>query len=331
MQHQNADELWEDAIVFCQNGHVLASRDGGCKEQLFYHGTLGNAHDNFVTSPVRKLSATYACAELLWYLTESDDARMICAYAPSYERFTTSDCKAFGHYGARWRWGDDWGRYYQGRWLSALDCIMQTIAEQPNTRQAVLLIWRSGDLVHGYDKGRDVPCTLGLQFVRRFDRVFCSATMRSNDVWLGMPYDVFAFSSIQKLVAHYTCCDLGSYHHQVGSMHFYDRDMPKWRVEAPAEDRPRVSPRLETIKMPYRDALTRALKFEVDARMGKPLDLTLLRDVFYVLKDSALICAARWAKDFTTAMSLCAMAEQETLREVALNETNRRWSKKAAV
>jgi thymidylate synthase len=48
--------------------------------------------------------------------------------------------------------------------------------------------------------------------------------MRSNDVWLGMPYDVFCFTGIQMLMAGTIGCQLGTYTHNVGSMHLYDKN-----------------------------------------------------------------------------------------------------------
>jgi thymidylate synthase len=48
--------------------------------------------------------------------------------------------------------------------------------------------------------------------------------MRSNDVWLGLPYDVFAFTTIQRLIAEQLKLDLGTYYHQAGSEHLYNRN-----------------------------------------------------------------------------------------------------------
>ena len=47
-------------------------------------------------------------------------------------------------------------------------------------------------------------------------------TMRSNDIYLGFPYDVFVFTMIQRYVAGAIDMEVGPYHHHVGSMHLYD-------------------------------------------------------------------------------------------------------------
>lgn len=46
--------------------------------------------------------------------------------------------------------------------------------------------------------------------------------MRSNDVMLGMPYDIFLFTMLQEMAATTLKCEMGAYHHQVGSLHLYE-------------------------------------------------------------------------------------------------------------
>jgi thymidylate synthase len=48
--------------------------------------------------------------------------------------------------------------------------------------------------------------------------------MRSNDAWLGLPHDVFAFTMLQEILARDLSVSLGVYKHAVGSMHLYERD-----------------------------------------------------------------------------------------------------------
>ena len=48
--------------------------------------------------------------------------------------------------------------------------------------------------------------------------------MRSNDAYIGLTHDIFAFTMLQELVARTIMAELGSYIHLVGSLHLYDRD-----------------------------------------------------------------------------------------------------------
>ncbi len=50
-------------------------------------------------------------------------------------------------------------------------------------------------------------------------------TMRSQDVWLGMPYDVFSNTLLHELLAGWVECKIGNYHHRVDSLHLYSHDL----------------------------------------------------------------------------------------------------------
>jgi thymidylate synthase len=45
--------------------------------------------------------------------------------------------------------------------------------------------------------------------------------MRSNDAYLGLPHDIFAFTMLQEIMARSLGVDLGTYKHAVGSLHLY--------------------------------------------------------------------------------------------------------------
>jgi thymidylate synthase len=101
--------------------------------------------------------------------------------------------------------------------------VIRMLVKDPDTRQAVLPCWNAADdLGH---KAPDIPCTLGLMFYLRDGRLHCVTSMRSNDVWLGLPNDVFCFTAVQRLIADALEVDYGTYTHFVGSMHVYDRNV----------------------------------------------------------------------------------------------------------
>ena len=56
--------------------------------------------------------------------------------------------------------------------------------------------------------------------------------MRANDIWLGMPYDVFCFTVIQEIVAHNLGIPMGDYIHMVDLLHIYEFDLAKAKTVA---------------------------------------------------------------------------------------------------
>ena len=63
-----------------------------------------------------------------------------------------------------------------------------------------------------------------MQFLVRRGSLHMVVHMRSNDAFLGLSHDIFAFTFIQELVARSLGLKLGTYKHMVGSLHIYDVD-----------------------------------------------------------------------------------------------------------
>jgi thymidylate synthase len=51
--------------------------------------------------------------------------------------------------------------------------------------------------------------------------------MRSNDVFLGLPYDLTQFIALQGAIAKALDIEMGQYVHVVGSLHIYDEHIPQ--------------------------------------------------------------------------------------------------------
>jgi thymidylate synthase len=106
---------------------------------------------------------------------------------------------------------------------SWLECAVDKIKNDRDTRQAVITIWEN-NLDNGIAGAKDYPCTVALMFHVHNGRLDMHTTMRSNDAWKGLPYDVFQFTQAQHTVANMLCIPMGRYFHNVMSMHLYDED-----------------------------------------------------------------------------------------------------------
>jgi hypothetical protein len=243
------------------------------------------------------MSIEYACAELLWYLSGTANTSMLQAYAPQYKRFTEDDGRAHGAYGYRWR-------YSTGE--CQITRAIKILREQSATRQAVVSMWEQRDLCHALARDKkDIPCTLSLQYLLRDGELHAITTMRSNDIWLGFPYDVFAFSAMQQMIAWSVGAQVGNYYHRAGSMHIYQRDLDKIdRLSSDSMDLDHDSYEYETPKnWNYETARDCACIEEENARCrqyewGKVrVNLKLhTNKLGPLLRDCVAICAAKWCK-----------------------------------
>ncbi|MDO8769436.1 MAG: thymidylate synthase [Burkholderiaceae bacterium] len=153
--------------------------------------------------------------ELLWYLKGTNRLDFIEYYISRYRQYSDDGEVIFGGYGPRIFGSDGNAQVLK---------IISLLRSKPDSRQAVVQIFDKTDLSAPH---LDIPCTCTLQFMVRDGRLNLFASMRSNDAYMGLPHDVFAFTMIQELVARSLDLDLGHYKHFAGSLHLYDTDRSK--------------------------------------------------------------------------------------------------------
>lgn len=121
-----------------------------------------------------------------------------------------------------------WGAYGP-RVAGDIGNLVQLLQADPDSRQAVLTIFDSDRDLGRIDQ-LDLPCTVAIQFLRREGTLDMLVTMRSNDAWLGLPYDLGQFTMLQAAIAQALGVESGTYTHVAGSMHLYERDLEKARL-----------------------------------------------------------------------------------------------------
>jgi thymidylate synthase len=194
-----------------RQGRSVAPRGHPTLEVMGAHLRLTEPRRRLVDlPPTRQLNPAFAVAEALWILSGSDDP-WIFTYNRVLETYA-DDGRLQGAYGPRIR-----------RWRAALDQLSHVrtlLARDPDSRQAVVQLY---DPVRDTRGHRDVPCTLNYRFYVRDGCLDMHTSMRSNDVWLGLPYDIFTATVLHELMAGWVDVDLGTYHHHVDSLHLYDQ------------------------------------------------------------------------------------------------------------
>lgn len=105
----------------------------------------------------------------------------------------------------------------------------RSLINDKDTRQAIL---RFSLPEHQWIGNKDQVCTLHGNFLIRNDQLHFSVVMRSNDLTLGLVYDLPWFCSlmdkmIKELSSTYPNLTKGFYTHTVHSLHIYERDEQK--------------------------------------------------------------------------------------------------------
>lgn len=189
------------------------SRVGYVHEMRDFMFTLDGGDTNDLPYAVgRKVTVALAAAEAIQLccgVGMPDLTEAVSSQIASFVR--DPDGTVHGNYGARVDW--------------QLADIIDKLTLNPNDRQAVIQIWnKMSDSRVRRPMPKDIPCTLVIVFSIEDDELFMSVMMRSNDVWLGVPYDVFQFRQMQRTVAYLLGVGVGQYTHHAVSMHAYERN-----------------------------------------------------------------------------------------------------------
>ena len=212
-QFKSVNEAWEYWYnqLAMQHGSS-ASRDGAVTGEIINAVTvIDDPKDNLVTSPIRKLSHKYAIGELLWYLSGSNKLDAIANYSKAWNKLSDDGetvNSAYGH------------RIFEKFGFDQWEHVKGLLEADPNSRQAVIHIKEPNP-----EKTKDLPCTVALQYFIRDGKLYATTYMRSNDIWLGFPYDVFTFTCLQIKMAFELGVGIGSYTHIAGSLHLYSRNV----------------------------------------------------------------------------------------------------------
>lgn len=107
----------------------------------------------------------------------------------------------------------------------------QSLITDKDTRQAIL---RFSLPEHSIVGVKDFPCTLFGNFLIRDDKLNLTVTMRSNDLWLGLTFDLPWFCGLldrmlEDIKSAYPSVTKGTYTHIAHSAHIYERDLEKVR------------------------------------------------------------------------------------------------------
>lgn len=211
----DADKAWVGDLehVF-KYGMKSSPRGMDVYEALAYLSVVSMANP-IIYNPIRKLGYKFMAAEAAWILTGDDKVETIAPYSKEISKFSDDGETFFGAYGPKVK--------------DQIPFVVSTLHQDPDSRQAVINIWRESP-----PKSKDIPCTLSLQFLVRSNTLHCVASMRSSDLWLGHPYDIFNFSAISFFIMLQLnqvriengdpVLVLGRLHLTAGSKHIYHRN-----------------------------------------------------------------------------------------------------------
>jgi thymidylate synthase len=191
--------------------------------------------------------------ELLWFIAGDTNAKTLQAEGVTiWDEWAGEDGDLGPIYGAQWR-----------RWRAApprgavagappveidqLTRLVEKIQSDRDSRRLVMSAWNVGEL----DAMKLPPCHLLTQFNVHRDRLHCLVTMRSVDVFLGLPFNIASYALLTMMMAQVTDLEPGELVFSLGDTHVYHNHFEQARLQlcrAPrALPRMRINPAVKSL------------------------------------------------------------------------------------
>ena len=252
-EHIN-DVLKATAESCIGSGLATSPRGMSTLEVIGYNFSLMNPRARIVGFPNRRWSLPLAIGEFCWHMRGDNSVDALSYYADAWSNFSDDGITVRGSCYGNKAFSHDHGDCSWNR------CKRLLINDQ-DSRRAVITF----DVLDGSDLiTRDKSCLTTMQFLVREGKLSMVANMRSNDIYLGLPYDVFLFTMMQEVMALELGVDVGTYVHFVGSLHVYERN-----IAAISSQYKRESTRMAMSEMKNLDQLPDFLAAEKDIREGR--------------------------------------------------------------
>lgn len=200
----------------CGKISVQGHEAAGTRELLNSGFTLLDITDNIATARTG-YSLPYMLGELAWYFTGREDVEFISKFSSFRERIGDDGVTNRSAYGAI-----VFNRYGFDQAAQVID----TLERDPYSRRAVINF--NVPDPERFETKDDIRA-IALVFELRGGELDCTGIMRSDDVWLGTPYDVVFFTELQKHIANELGVAYGKYTHIAVSLHAYEKDIDRVR------------------------------------------------------------------------------------------------------
>ncbi|MFK7896184.1 MAG: thymidylate synthase [Myxococcota bacterium] len=229
-------DLLQDVI---DHGVDKSDRTGTGTRSVFGRQLRFNLEDGFPLLTTKKLHVKSIIHELLWFVAGDTNAHSLKEKGVSiWDEWADEDGELGPVYGAQWR-----------RWRAApprdaesndpieidqLADLIEQIRTNPNSRRLLLSAWNVGEI----DAMKLPPCHLLYQFNVQGDRLHCAMTMRSCDVFLGLPFNVASYALLTMMMAQVTDLKPGELILSLGDTHVYQNHFEQARTQLAREPGP---------------------------------------------------------------------------------------------
>ncbi|MFH1855593.1 MAG: thymidylate synthase [bacterium] len=229
-----------DKIV--REGTNKMDRTGVGTRGIFGHQMRFDLNKGFPLVTTKKVHMKSIIYELLWFLRGDTNVKYLNDHGVTiWDAWADKNGELGPIYGKQWvKWETK-----DGKKINQIKQCVDLLKNDPDSRRIIVSAWNTGDLQELIKGKKTAPpaCHSFFQFYVQNGKLSCHLYMRSNDVFLGAPFNIAQYSLLTMMMAQVTGLKLGEYIHTNGDVHIYKNHLKQ--VKEQLKRIPRKLPRMK--------------------------------------------------------------------------------------
>ena len=195
-------------------GLKKTDRTGTGTLSVFGHQMRFDLGEGFPLVTTKRVFFKGLAVEMLWFLRGGTNIGYLNDYGVKiWDPWADEEGNLGPVYGKQWvRWEDRGGNE-----INQIQRVIDSIRSNPDSRRHIVNAWNVGDL-HAMALP---PCHMFYQFWVGDGKLSCQLYIRSNDLFLGAPFNIAEYALLTHMVAQQCDLEVGELVYTIGDAHIY--------------------------------------------------------------------------------------------------------------
>ena len=197
-----------------ENGLKKEDRTGTGTLSAFGYQMRFDLQEGFPLVTSKKVYFKGLAVEMLWFLKGGTNTKyLVDNNVHIWDAWADEDGNLGPIYGKQWvRWAGK-----NGVEINQIQNVIDGIKQNPDSRRHIVNAWNVSDL----DDMALPPCHMFYQFWVGNGRLSCNLYVRSNDLFLGAPFNIAEYALLTHMVAQQCDLEVGELVYTIGDAHVY--------------------------------------------------------------------------------------------------------------
>ena len=244
-------ELLEETLT---TGCLKGDRTGTGTKSLFGRQIRFNLQEGLPLVTTKRVHTKSIIHELLWFLKGDTNIKYLNDNGVSiWNEWATATGELGPVYGAQWR---NW-KGLEGESYDQVTALIAGIKNNPDSRRHIISGWNVADLPDETKSPQEnvangkmalPPCHLLYQWYVADGKLSGSLYIRSNDLFLGNPYNTCSLAIFTHMIAQQCDLEVGEIIISIGDCHLYSNHFEQAKIQLQRE--PKALPKLMIKRKP---------------------------------------------------------------------------------